>query len=69
MKPKKPSEEYLDFLRNNKEEIEKFNINKNYLIEKLHKYIDYDIEASFTPQQIEENFKGITLFNEINLNL
>ena len=70
---KKPSEEYLDFLRNNKEEIENYDkaivAIQDYLIKKLHKYIDYHIQAGFTPEEIEKSFKGITLFNEKNLNI
>jgi hypothetical protein len=69
MKQKKPSEEYLDFLRNNKEEIENFNIIQDYLTKKLHKYIDYHIEAGFTPEEIQKSFNGITLFDKINLNV
>ena len=69
MKQKKQSEEYLDFLRNNEEEIKNFNTIQNYLIDKLHKYIDYHIDAGFTPQEIEESFNGITLFNKKNLNI
>lgn len=69
MEVKKPSEDYLDFLRNNKTEIEKFNAIKNDLENKINKYIEYHIEAGFTPQEIEESFKGMSLFNEKNLNL
>lgn len=69
MKQKKESEKYLDFLRNNEKEIKNFNTIQNYLIKKLHKYIDYHIEAGFTLQEIEHSFKGITLFNEKNLNI
>lgn len=69
MEVRKPSEDYLDFLRNNKNEIEKFNAIKNDLENKINKYIEYHIEAGFTPQEIEESFKGMSLFNEKNLNL
>lgn len=69
MEVKKPSEDYLDFLRNNKTEIEKFNAIKNDLENKINKYIEYHIEAGFAPQEIEESFKGMSLFNEKNLNL
>jgi hypothetical protein len=58
---KKPTEEYLDFLRNNKEEIEEFRTIQNYLEDKIKEHIQYHIEAGFTPEEIQEAFKGISL--------
>ena len=64
MKQKKPSEEYLDFLRSNKEDIEEFHTIKNYLSEKLKEHIEYHIEAGFTYKEIEESFKGISFLKK-----
>ena len=79
MKQIKPSEEYLDFLRKYREEeikflsennlIFKYDTMKEYISDKIENHIQYHIEAGFTQQEIENSFKGITLFNEINLNL
>lgn len=79
MKEKKPSEEYLDFLRKYKEEeikflsennlIFKYNTMQEYLQDKIQEHIRHYIEAGFTPCEIEKAFKGISLFNEKNLNL
>jgi hypothetical protein len=74
-----PSEEYLDFLRKYREEeikflsennlIFKYDTMQEYLEDKIKEYIQYDIDALFTHIEIQESFKGITLFNEKNLNL
>jgi hypothetical protein len=79
MKPKKPSEEYLDFLRKYKEEEEiflienclysKYNTMQEYLEDKIKQHIQYYIDAGLEPVEIKEFFKGISLFNKINLNL
>lgn len=79
MKQKKPSEEYLDFLRKYKEEeikflsennlIFKYDTMQEYLQDKIKKHIQHHIESGFTAEEIEESFKGISLFNEKNLNL
>jgi len=79
MESKKPSEEYLEFLRKYREEeirflsennlILKYDNIQDYLNDKINKYIEYHIEAGFTPKEIEESFKGMSLFNEKNLNL
>lgn len=58
---RKPSEEYLDFLRNNKEEIQEFRTIQNYLEDKIKEYIQDYIDAGFTPNEIQEAFKGISL--------
>jgi hypothetical protein len=68
MEAKKPSEEYLEFLRKYREEEIRF-LSENNLILKYDKNIEYRIAAGFTPQEIEESFKGMSLFNEKNLNL
>ncbi len=79
MTPKKPSEEYLDFLRKYKEEEEiflienclysKYNTMQEYLEDKIKENIEYHINAGLEPVEIQKSFKGITLFNKKNLNL
>lgn len=79
MKQKKPSEEYLDFLIKYKEEEIKFLCENNLIFkydtmqeclqDKMKNYIQYISDSGFTPEEIEESFKGISLFNEIKLNL
>ena len=74
-----PSEEYLDFLRKYREEEIKFLYENNlilkydtiqeYLEDKIKEYIQYDIDALFELIEKQESFKGISLFNEKNLNL
>lgn len=79
MEAKKPSEEYLEFLRKYREEEIKFLSENNlilkydniqdYLNDKIKENIEYRIAAGFTPREIEESFKGINLFNKKNLSL
>lgn len=66
---KKPIEEYLDFLRNNKEEIEEFRTIQNYLEDRIKEHIQDYIDAGFTPEEIQQSFKGISLLNQNILNL
>jgi hypothetical protein len=66
---RKPTEEYLDFLRNNKEEIEEFRTIQNYLENKIKEHIQYYIDLGFTPEEIQQAFKGITLIKSKKLNL
>lgn len=79
MKAKKPSEEYLSFLRKYREEeikflsennlIFKYDTMQEYILDKIKNYNQYMSDACFTPQEIEESFKGISLFYKKNLNL
>jgi hypothetical protein len=79
MLQKKPSDEYLDFLRKYKEYEQNFLFENNlyhkydniqdFLKDKVEEYIEYHIEAGFTPQEIEESFKGMSLISKNNLNL
>jgi len=57
MKQRKPSDKYLDFLRNNKQEIENFNTTQD----KIKEQINFYIKAGFTQKEIEEIFKPIAL--------
>jgi hypothetical protein len=78
MEAKKPSEEYLEFLRKYREEeikflsenlIFKYDNIQDYLNDKIKENIEYRIASGFTPKEIEESFKGMSLFNEKNLSL
>jgi hypothetical protein len=66
---RKPIEEYLDFLRNNKEEIEEFRTIQNYLENRIKEHIQDYIDLGFTPEEIQQSFKDISLLNQNILNL
>jgi hypothetical protein len=79
MKQRKPSEEYIDFLRKYREEeirflcehnlIFKYNTMQEFIADKINNHFQYLLEAGFNKIEIEESFKGITLFNQKNLNI
>lgn len=68
---RKPSKEYLDFLRKYREEeinflsdndlIFKYDTMQEFIQDEIKEHIQYHIEAGFTPKEIQEAFKGISL--------
>lgn len=79
MKQRKPSEEYIDFLRKyRKEEINflcehnlifKYDTMQEFIADKIKNHLQCLLDAGFNKIEIENSFKGITLFNEKNLNV
>ena len=79
MKQRKPSEEYIDFLRKYREEeinflsehnlIFKYDTMQEFIADRINNHLQYIIDAGFSKIEIEDSFKGITLFNEKNLNI
>jgi hypothetical protein len=79
MKQRMPSEEYINFLRKYREEeirflcehnlIFKYDSMNEFISDKIKNHLQYLMDSGFSKIEIEESFKGITLFNEKNLNI
>ena len=79
MKQREISEEYIDFLRKYREEeirflsehnlIFKYNTMQEFIADTINNHLQYMSDAGFTKIEIEDSFKGITLFNEKSLNI
>lgn len=75
----KISEEYIDFLRKYREEeinflvkhnlIFKYDNMQEFIADTINNHLQYLMDAGFSKIEIEDSFKGITLFNEKKLNI